>query len=175
MSPPAQRNGEANRKHVTRETSNSWERRQLPPPQHPWNAVERPTVSVLLEHGSPTVSLEIEGETKRLIVDTGSNVPILQPGVSQSGVNATSINPYGVTGEALSIKYQQHVTFVLGGQKIDHTFFVCPLPTETDGLLGTDILDGTGAEINFDCGKLSLTGNYKTPQHVMACPQNAQH
>ena len=47
------------------------------------NAVERPTVSVLLEHGSPTVSLEIEGEPKRLIVDTGSNVSILQPGVSQ--------------------------------------------------------------------------------------------
>jgi hypothetical protein len=38
------------------------------------NAVERPTVSVLLEHGSPTVSLEVEGEPKSLIVDTGSNV-----------------------------------------------------------------------------------------------------
>jgi len=88
---------------------------------------------------------------------------ILQPGVSQSGLNATSIKPYGVTGEALNIEDQQHVFFVLGGRKFDHTFFVCPLPTEADGLIGTDFLDRTSAEINFECGKLSLTGNYKAP------------
>jgi hypothetical protein len=119
-------------------------------------------ISVLLEHGSPTVSLEIEGKPKRVIVDTGSNVSILQPGVSQSGVNVTSIKPYGVTGEALNIRSQQHVSFVLGGQKLDHSFLVCPLPTEVDGLLGTDFLDRTGAEMNFACGKLSLAGNCKT-------------
>ena len=81
----------------------------------------------------------------------------------RSDVSATSIKPYGVTGEALNIRSQQHVSFVLGGRKLDHTFLVCPLPTEADGLLGTDFLDRTGTEINFECGKLSLAGNYKAP------------
>ena len=48
----------------------------------PENAVARPTVSALLDHVSPIVSLEIEGEPKRPIVDTGLNISILQPGVS---------------------------------------------------------------------------------------------
>jgi len=117
--------------------------------------------------------LEREGEPKRLIVDTGSNASILQPGVSQSGISATSIKPHGVTGEALNIKGQQHVSFVLGGRKLDHTFLVCALPTEADGLLVTDFLDRTDAEINFEYGKLSLSGNYKAPLHVMACPDRA--
>jgi len=39
----------------------------------------------------------------------GSNVSILQPGVSQSGLSATFIKPHGVTGEAPNIKGQQHV------------------------------------------------------------------
>jgi hypothetical protein len=91
-----------------------------------------------------------------VIVDTGYNVSILHPGVSQSGVDATSIEPNGVTGEALNIRGQQHVSFVLGGRRLDHRFLVCPLPIEADCLLGTDFLDRTGAEINFKCGKLSL-------------------
>jgi hypothetical protein len=39
----------------------------------PGKAVTRPTVSVPLEQGSPTVSLEIQGKLKRFIIDTGSN------------------------------------------------------------------------------------------------------
>jgi hypothetical protein len=39
---------------------------------------------------------------------------------------------------------------------------VCPFPTQADGLLGTDILDRIGAEINFESGKLS-NGNCKAP------------
>jgi hypothetical protein len=35
------------------------------------NAVSRATVSILLEHGSPTISMGIDGEPKRLIIDTG--------------------------------------------------------------------------------------------------------
>jgi len=65
--------------------------------------------------------------------------------------------------EALNIRGQQHVSFVLDGRKLDHTFLVCPIPTEAEDLLGTDFLDRTGAEINFECGKLSLAGNYKAP------------
>jgi len=102
--------------------------------------------------------LEIEGKLKRLIIDTGTNVSILQPGASRRDVRVTAMKLYGVTGEALDIKGQQHVSFLLGGRKFSHTFLVCPLPTETDGLLGTDIPEKVGADTNFDTGKLSLYG-----------------
>jgi len=75
---------------------------------------------------------------KRLIIDTGSKVSILQPGVSRRDVRVTVMKPYGVTGEALDIKGQQLVSFVLGGRKFTHTFLACPLPTDKDGLFGTD-------------------------------------
>jgi hypothetical protein len=43
------------------------------------------------------------------------------------------------------------------------TFLVCPLPTESDGLFGTDFLEKTGADSNFDIGQLSLDGMNKPP------------
>ena len=85
--------------------------------------------------------------------------------MSRRDVRFAAMKPCGVKGEALDIKGQQHVSFVLGGRKFSQTFLVCPLPTETDGLFGTDFLERTGANINFDMGKLSLNGIDKTP-HV---------
>jgi len=34
-----------------------------------------------MEQGTPTVHIELEGMQRNLIVDTGSNVSILQPGM----------------------------------------------------------------------------------------------
>jgi hypothetical protein len=70
--------------------------------------------------------------------------------VYRSGVSATSLKPYGVTEEALNIKGQPHVSFVLGGRKLDHAFFFFFFAIQADYLLGTDILDRIGAEINFE-------------------------
>jgi hypothetical protein len=61
-----------------------------------------------------------------LIIDTGSNISILQPGVSRRDVRSTAVRPNGVTGEALDIKRQQLVSFVLGGRKFSHIFGVPP-------------------------------------------------
>lgn len=57
-----------------------------------------------MEQGSPTVSIEIEDELKSVIIDTGSSVSILQPGVSSSDIRVTAVKPYGLTGENLDIK-----------------------------------------------------------------------
>jgi hypothetical protein len=84
------------------------------------NAVEKIMVSVLLEHGTPSVSVEIEGRPKRLILDTGSNVSILQPGMSRREVWDTRMKPYGVTGEVLDIKGRQTVLFTLNGHEFEH-------------------------------------------------------
>jgi len=89
----------------------------------PGNDVTTPTDSILLECGTPSVLVNIEGELRRLILDTGSNVSILQPGVSRSDVSVTSLKPYGITGEALDIKGRQSVSFELDGSEFKHTFW----------------------------------------------------
>jgi len=136
----------------------------------PGNAVTTPTVSILLECGTLSVLVNTEGKMRRLIVDTGSNVSILQPGVSRSDVSDTSLKPYGVTGEALDIKGRQSVSFELDGSEFRHTFLVCELPTDTAGLLGTDFMQETGAVIDFECGKMSLTGSGAVPRAYSGSP-----
>jgi hypothetical protein len=61
------------------------------------NTVKKFLVSVLLELGAPTISVETEGMTRHLILDTGS-VLIMQPGISTGDVRLTSAKPYGVIG-----------------------------------------------------------------------------
>ena len=48
--------------------------------------------------------------------------------------------------------------FELDGSEFKHTFLVCELPMDTAGLLGTDFMQETGAVIDSECGKMSLTG-----------------
>ena len=99
------------------------------------------TVALLVEQGTPSVMLEIEGRVKRLIIDTVSNVSILQPGVSSSERKESLLKPFGVTGEDLDVRSQQQVSFTLEGQRLDHSFLVCLLPTVTAGLLGMDFFE----------------------------------
>ena len=107
---------------------------------------------------------------RSLIIDTGSNVSILQPGISQSDMKHSPLRPFGVTGETLQVKGQQHVSFVLGESRLDHTFLVCSLPTDAAGLLGTDFLERTGASINFECGKMALAAIDKAPRAYKVIP-----
>jgi len=46
-------------------------------------------------------------------------------------------------------------------EKFDHTFLVCPLPTEAAGLLGTHFLERRSAHINFEEGKMSFNDTVK--------------
>ena len=57
------------------------------------NVVTKHTDSILLEGGTPSVLVNIEGNIVRLILDTGSNVSILQPGLSRSDISVTSLKP----------------------------------------------------------------------------------
>jgi hypothetical protein len=110
--------------------------------------------------------VDIEGVTRTLIIDTGSNVSILQPNVSGSDVRVTTKKPHGVTGETLDIKGIQSDSFLLRGLEYTHAFLVCPLPTEAAGLLGTDFLENADAMIDLECGKMSLTEIGKVPQAI---------
>ena len=128
------------------------------------NAVNKPSVSVLLEHGTP-ILVEIEGMSRRLILNPGSSVSILQPGISRRD-EVTNLKPYGVTGEVLDIKGRQSVSFELDECKFEHEFLVCSLPTAVAGLLGIDWIAKAGAIIDFDYGKMTLRGN---PSVSMVC------
>jgi hypothetical protein len=134
-----------------------------------------------MEQGSPNISIEIDNETRSVIIDTGSSMSILQPGASSSDVQVTAIRPCGVTGKNLEVRGRQCVTFLLAGRKFKLAFLVCPLPTELDEILGTDFLNKAGAVINLDIKRLSLTSNagtwdpkiYKDEQHtaLTVCPK----
>jgi len=104
----------------------------------PENVLEKREIAVMLEHDTPSITLEIEGKWQRLIVVTGTNVSILQPGVSRGEFRDNSLRRFGVTGESLDVKGRQLVSFTLGGRKFDHMFLVCPIPTEAVGLICTD-------------------------------------
>ena len=120
------------------------------------SAVKRPKVSIAVEHGAPSIPVRIDGELRNAIVDTGSTVSILQPGISRSDVSVTALKPFGVTGEVLDVKGRQYVPLEIGGHKFYHPFLVCSLPTEAAGLLGTDFLIEHGAAMNLHCNKMSL-------------------
>jgi len=93
--------------------------------------------------------------SRSLIIDTGSNISILQPGMSRRDVSVTTTKPYGVTGEVLDIKGLPSVTFTLYGREFTHAFLVCNLPADA-GLIGTDFFEKAGAIIDFECSKMSL-------------------
>ena len=80
-----------------------------------------------------------------------------------------------MTGEVLNIKGQQTVPFVVDGREFIHTFLVCSLLTDAEGLLGTDFLYEAGASINFGCGKMSLVDVGKAPERVRFHPLKERH
>jgi len=128
------------------------------------NAATMPAVSVALEHGTHSISVQIEGKVRVLNIDTGSKISILQRGVSKSEIRHTDMRPYCVTGETLDVEGRQAVSFVLGGREIDHQFLVCSLPTDAEGLLGMEFLKESGDIVDLECNKMSLTDIGKVPR-----------
>jgi len=89
----------------------------------PGNAVTLPTVSVLLESGTSSVLVNVQGKWEDWYWIPVQNISILQPGVSRNQVNVTNLKPYGVTGEALNIKGLYSVSFELDSSKFRHRFW----------------------------------------------------
>jgi len=85
-----------------------------------------------------------------LIVDTGSSIYLIQPGVCSSEVKPTSLAPFGVMGNELEIKGIQEVEFQLEDRKFRHGFCVCSLPTDADGIIGMDFLSERNADLNLE-------------------------
>jgi hypothetical protein len=93
---------------------------------------------------------ETEGRYRKAILDTGSTISILQPGISRREVQTSTAEPFGATGDVLDIRGQQSVLFRLGECSFEHTFLVSPLPTEAAGLIGADLITRIGAVLDFN-------------------------
>jgi hypothetical protein len=115
----------------------------------PKNVADYLVVPVQSRVGTPTVEVEIAGTRKDFVLDTGSGIPLIQPGVYPTEVKPSNVSPFGVTGKELEIKGVQDVPFYLGCNTFSHQICVCSLPTEADGILGVDFLAGKKADLNF--------------------------
>ena len=86
------------------------------------------------------VRVNIRGVSREFIVDSGSSVLLIQPGIYCSEVRPSSTTSFGVTGDELDILGEQDVQFSPNNWNYGHTFCVCSLPTEADGILRMDFL-----------------------------------
>jgi len=108
--------------------------------------------SVLLEHDTPYISVEIDGVALLLNLDPLSNDSLMQTCIS------------GIVVEVLSIKGHQTVSFVVDEHECSHTFLVYSIPTDVASLLVTDFVKKACVTIDFVCGKMSLSDISKTPR-----------
>jgi hypothetical protein len=113
--------------------------------------------------------MHIAGSEKEFIIDTGSSVSLIQPGVSCSEIRTSSVLLIGVTGDPLQIQGEQEVKFGINGTKFMHKFKVCPLPTEAHGILGTDFLTRVKARLDMENKQLTLKVQPR-PSHCVSEP-----
>jgi hypothetical protein len=100
--------------------------------------------------GAPTICVDMAGAARTFIVDTGSSVSFIQPGVSSSGTSDANVSPIGVTGANLGIEGEQEVEFSFRDWIFRHTFYVCSLPTDADGLVGMNLLMKMNARLDIE-------------------------
>jgi hypothetical protein len=81
----------------------------------PENVADYLVVPVQLIVGTPTVNVEFAGTQREFVLDTGSGISLIQPGVYPSEVKP-NLSPFGVTGKELEIKGVRDVLFHLGGK-----------------------------------------------------------
>jgi len=131
------------------------------------NDIDYFAVRVNLMASAPTIQIIILGLPRAFIVDTGSSISLIQPGVCSNEVRPTHLSPFGVTGNELQIMGVQEVEFYLNSKKFRHQFCVCALPTKADGIVGMDFLSERNADLNLADQKLRLEKNSNSVQGYM--------
>jgi hypothetical protein len=72
--------------------------------------------------GAPTIQVEISGIHTVFVLDTGSGICLIQPGVYSNEIKPTNLNPFEVTGKELEIHVVQEVLFHLDDKKFSNQF-----------------------------------------------------
>ena len=107
-------------------------------------------------NGAPTIRVVIEGCPRIFLIDMGSSISLISPGVCSTPVDHARVIPYGVTGDELQVKGEKLVHFKINCETYSHNFSVCTLSTEADAKLGMDFLRGMDVELDLKLGKLWL-------------------
>jgi len=76
---------------------------------------------------------------------------LMKPGICHGQVRPSRTTSFRVTGDELGIRREQDVQFCIANWRYRHTFRVCSLPTNADGIIGIDFLVETSASL--DIGK----------------------
>ena len=127
----------------------------------PQNAVSYHAVIVRIQRGTPTIRAIISGSQKTLILDTGSSISLIQPGVSSNRIRATNVTSFGVTGDELSIKGKQDVELQITSRYYRRSFCVYTLPTDAGGIISIDFFSATNAKLDLENQELWLLKNVK--------------
>ena len=106
--------------------------------------------------GAPTIQATVSGLHRAFILDTGSSISLIQPGVCSNEVRPTNYSPFDVKGNELQIMGLHEVEFHLNGMKFSHQFCVCSLPTKADGIVGMNDLSERNADLNLIDHELGL-------------------
>ena len=114
----------------------------------------------------PVLTLDIGGEEFLFMVDTGSMLSLIQPGISKVQVQLCDVQARGVTGTHLDILVEQEVEFILRNNydymQFVRTFVVSPLKRCSSGILGMNFLQRVGAEISLNA-QLHYIGRHSFP------------
>lgn len=101
----------------------------------------------------------------RFLIDSGSNISIINPGINQSSslrkCKPISINSIGKTCQCDTISIVKPFTFIADSIS-EIQFYVVPFNGRFEGLLGTDVLLQTGAIINLRDREI-IFKNFKLP------------
>lgn len=115
-------------------------------------------------HKVPFMSIVIEGDTCRVLLDTGASLSVLdEEFVKTKGINYTPseghITTY--TGDRTTYSVTDYILVEIGGRKIQHEFVVNnlsslsrTLPYRICGIIGSDIMEEYGLVIDFKNKKI---------------------
>jgi hypothetical protein len=53
--------------------------------------------------GAPTICVDVAGAARTFMLETGSSISLIQPGISSSEISETNVSPIDVTGANLGI------------------------------------------------------------------------
>jgi hypothetical protein len=126
-------------------------------------AVKSRGLNIETVSGAPVIRVEILGQDRTLIVDTGSSISLVLPDVCSIKLTPTNISPFGVTGDGLLILGEQDLTFEFGDWRCSHRFYVCSLATKADGIVGLDLLEALRAHIDLEKRELTLVNASRIP------------
>jgi len=113
-------------------------------------------VKVDIWRGAPTIQAIVLDAQRVFIVDTGSNISLIKPGMSRSEIRATNLAQFGVRGNELEVTGVQEVEFRGNNRNYRHQFYVCSLPTDADGIIGMDFLGIVNAKLDLEKQELRL-------------------